>query len=130
MRRRQLALSISGFRRSWVVIELMIASLTLNCCSTSCDETERADSPLAQAGDEVLNHAVVYIGFQQRQPHRAHGGVNIGGGEFTPTPQRIKDLVQPSGECLEQGVPACLERPPDFSVETSIGQGKEEGLHY
>ena len=43
-----------------------------------------ANRTLAYTGDEILDHAIVDVSFQQSQAHFTHGSINISRREFSP----------------------------------------------
>jgi hypothetical protein len=53
------------------------------------------------------------IRFEQRQTHFPHSRINIRGGKFSPLAQSIKNLVKPTGKCLEHGVSSLKKQLPE-----------------
>ena len=58
----------------------------------------------AHPGNEVFDHGVVDIGFQQRQAHLAHCHINIRRREFAPAAQLRENIVQAFGQVLKHGI--------------------------
>ena len=62
-----------------------------------------ADGPLADAGDEVLDDLEVDVGLEQREPHVAHGGIDVGLADPAPAGQAAERLAKPLAEGVEHG---------------------------
>ena len=63
-----------------------------------------ADGPLAHPGHEVLDHFVVYVGFQESQSHLAHGGIHVALGELAPLGQFAEHILQLVCQILKHSV--------------------------
>ena len=66
-------------------------------------EDLRADGPLADPGDEVLDDLEVDVGLEEREPDLAHGGVDVGLADAAAAGQGAERLAQAVGEGVEHG---------------------------
>jgi hypothetical protein len=61
----------------------------------------RADGARLDLLDELLDDLVVDVGFEQRQAHLAHGGVDIALGQLAFAGKAVKDTLQFVGKALK-----------------------------
>src|SRR5204863_6261104 len=65
-----------------------------------------ANRPCADARDEVLDHLVVDVGFEQGQPHLPQSRVDVGLAQLAAAGQRLERLVETLGQGLKHARPA------------------------
>jgi len=62
------------------------------------------DGAFAYTRDEILDNAVMNIGFEQCQADFPHGSIHIGSRKFAPPSQPVKNPIESSGKRLEHSI--------------------------
>jgi len=83
-----------------------------------------ADSLLADARLDVLDHLEVDVRFQQSQAHFAQGGIDVRLGEFAFAPELTENAFQAVLQCLEHPrVSVAVARGADPSLDAQQDKG-------
>src|SRR5208283_4892748 len=82
-----------------------------------------ADGPFSDAGNEILSHLVVDIGFEQRHPHLAERLLYVGLGELSLAPQVFEYLLKFVGKIIEH-----FPRRSSYEIVPHVPPGHPETM--
>src|SRR5690606_16364266 len=87
-------------------------------------EDLRADRPLTDAGDEVLDDLVVDVSLEEAQPDLAHGGLDVGLADAATAGQVAERPAQSLAQAVEHGwsdAPCGLARSAPWPIGWCAG---------